>query len=98
MTIRTGSVIRSRRQQQQSSLLKQRNRPVRANRPEGYTNNIEKTTTLICMNCDAKLKDKMFALDCGHVSCGECQNQFKIHKKPCPGCGKKTKSILQLFA
>ncbi|CAJ0745105.1 21060_t:CDS:2 [Entrophospora sp. SA101] len=70
----------------------------RVTQPEGYTKNIEKNTTLICMNCEVKLKDRLFALDCGHVSCGECQSQFKTHKKSCPGCGKKTKQILQLFA
>nr|CAG8482600.1 11674_t:CDS:1 [Entrophospora candida]CAG8581335.1 142_t:CDS:1 [Entrophospora candida] len=91
-TTRTTSV---KKKQQQP---KQRHRPARVNRPEGYAKNIEKDTILICMNCEVKLKDKLFALDCGHVSCGECQSQFKAHKKSCPGCGKKTKQALQLFA
>ena len=90
---------RTRNRQQQQSLLKQQYRLTRVNRPKKeYTNDIEKTTTLICMNCDVKLKDKLFALDCGHVSCGECQSQFKTHKKSCPSCGKKTRNTLQLFA
>ncbi|CAJ0651911.1 8486_t:CDS:10 [Entrophospora sp. SA101] len=38
----------------------------RVTQPEGYTKNIEKNTTLICMNCEVKLKDRLFALDCGH--------------------------------
>ncbi|CAG8792849.1 2793_t:CDS:2, partial [Dentiscutata erythropus] len=54
---------------------------------DGHTRNPEDSDTLICVDCNGVLREKLWALGCGHVICGGCVNKFlekKKEKTPCP--------------
>ncbi|KAF0460274.1 sumo-targeted ubiquitin-protein ligase subunit rfp1 [Gigaspora margarita] len=68
----------------------------------GHTKNIEDSYTLICVDCNGILREKLWALSCGHVICGSCVDKFlekKKEKTACPSCRHKSKSnsIIQLY-
>ncbi|CAG8673278.1 25599_t:CDS:2, partial [Racocetra persica] len=61
----------------------------------GHTRNLEDSCTLICVDCNSILREKLWALHCGHVICGGCVDKFlekKKEKTACPSCRHKSKS------